>query len=134
MLSRLILLLATFTPPAALAAAAPVEETPPAPQTRGLFCTADDASVREITIDFTAGRWREAGGGWNRIVAQDDATITLVRQGGVLLSDLFSDVRRLERIDRATLILSTELHTGLIDEKRAYRCRVVPPFDAQRRL
>ena len=45
-----------------------------------------------------------------------------------------SDLRRVEQLDRATLVLSTELHTGLIDEKRAYHCRVVPPFDADRQI
>ena len=97
--------------------------------TRGLTC-ADDSSVRDIVIDFTAGRWRESGRKWSKIIAQDYATITLVKQGGGLLSDL----RRVEQLDRATLVLSTELHTGLIDEKRAYHCRVVPPFDADRQI
>jgi len=127
-----------FLPLMTVAAASPV--APPAttpssaPQTRGLVCTAEDAAVREITIDFAAGRWRDAGGEWTRIVAQDDATITLVRQGGSMIGDLFSDVRRLERIDRVTLVLSTELHAGLIDEKRAYLCRIVSFSGAQPRL
>jgi hypothetical protein len=123
--------------PLLLASAAPVVPPPDAPapsQTRGLSCAADDASVREIVIDFAGGRWRESGGEWTRIVAQDDATITLARQGGTMLSDLFSDLRRFEQLDRATLILSTQLHSGLIDEKRIYRCRIVPPFDAERKI
>jgi hypothetical protein len=135
---RLFFLLAAMAPSFATAAASPVTppvvDTSPASQTRGLVCTADDASVREITIDFAGARWRDAGGDWNRIVAQDDATITLVRQGGSRIAELFSDVRRVERIDRTTLVLATELHTGLIDEKRAYRCRIVAPFEAQRRI
>jgi hypothetical protein len=124
--------------PLLLLASAPAATPPhaaPAPsQTRGLSCAADDASVREIVIDFAAGRWREAGGPWSRIVAQDDATITLARQGGTMLSDLFSDLRRVEQLDRATLTLSTQLHSGLIDEKRTYRCRIVAPFDAERQI
>ncbi|CAM8635753.1 hypothetical protein [Sphingobium sp.] len=119
-------------PPAPPPAVSPV---PPAPaEIRGLSCTADDRSVREIVIDFTAGRWREGGQGWNKIAAQDDATITLVQQGGGMFSGLLSDMRRLERLDRSTLILSTELHTGLIDEVRAYRCKIVAPFDAKRQI
>jgi hypothetical protein len=123
----------------AVAALSPAETPPsvvaPAPaQIRGLSCTADDRSVREIVIDFTAGRWREGGQGWNKIAAQDDATITLVQQGGGMFSSLLSDTRRLERLDRSTLILSTELHTGLIDEVRAYRCKIVAPFDAKRQI
>lgn len=121
------LLLAIPTP--VLAADAPPPAAAPAPVTRGLTC-ADEGSVREIVIDFTGGRWREAGSEWIKIAAQDDATITLVQQSG----GFFSDLRRLERLDRATLVLSTELHTGLIDEKRAYHCRIVPPFDAQRQI
>jgi len=85
-------------------------------------------------IDFTAGRWREGGQGWTKIAAQDDATITLVQQGGGIISGLLSDTRRLERLDRSTLILSTELHAGLIDEVRSYRCEIVEPFDAKRRI
>ncbi|WP_416463923.1 hypothetical protein [Sphingomonas sp. VDB2] len=112
-----------------------VSPVPPAPaQIRGLSCTADDRSVREIVIDFTAGRWREGGQGWNKIAAQDDATITLVQQGGGMFSGLLSDMRRLERLDRSTLVLSTELHTGLIDEVRAYRCKIVTPFDTKRQI
>ncbi|MES2173977.1 MAG: hypothetical protein V4523_08555 [Pseudomonadota bacterium] len=118
---------ATPLPPPAAVSPAPA-------QIRGLSCTADDRSVREIVIDFTAGRWREGGQGWNKIAAQDDATITLVQQGGGMFSGLLSDTRRLERLDRSTLILSTELHTGLIDEVRAYRCKIVAPFDAKRQI
>jgi hypothetical protein len=123
--------------PFLLASAPPVlppHNAPAPPQTRGLSCAADDASVREIVIDFAGSRWREAGGEWTRIVAQDDATITLARQGGTMLSDLFSDLRRVEQLDRATLVLSTQLHSGLIDEKRTYRCRIVAPFDAERKI
>lgn len=123
-------LLALATPVSTPAAApAPAVDPLPMSDTRGLTC-ADDSSVRDIVIDFTAGRWRESGRKWSKIIAQDDATITLVKQGGGLLSDL----RRVEQLDRATLVLSTELHTGLIDEKRAYHCRVVPPFDADRQI
>lgn len=123
-------LLGLATPSVAAATAAPPAASPvPLVETRGLTC-ADESSVRDIVIDFTAGRWREAGREWSKIVAQDDETITLVKQGGGLLSDL----RRVERLDRATLVLSTELHTGLIDEKRAYHCRIVPPFDAEQQI
>ncbi|MAP45274.1 MAG: hypothetical protein CMN62_08445 [Sphingobium sp.] len=123
-------LLALATPVSTPAAVpAPAVDPLPMSDTRGLTC-ADDSSVRDIVIDFTAGRWRESGRKWSKIIAQDDATITLVKQGGGLLSDL----RRVEQLDRATLVLSTELHTGLIDEKRAYHCRVVPPFDADRQI
>ena len=127
-LPMLLLALAT---PVSTPAAVPAPAVVPLPMsdTRGLTC-ADDSSVRDIVIDFTAGRWRESGRKWSKIIAQDDATITLVKQGGGLLSDL----RRVEQLDRATLVLSTELHTGLIDEKRAYHCRVVPPFDADRQI
>ncbi|MCC4234191.1 hypothetical protein LL253_16050 [Sphingobium soli] len=127
-LPMLLLALAT---PVSTPAAVPAPAVVPLPMsdTRGLTC-ADDSSVRDIVIDFTAGRWRESGRKWSKIIAQDDATITLVKQGGGLLSDL----RRVEQLDRATLVLSTELHTGLIDEKRAYHCRVVPPFDADREI
>lgn len=123
----------------AMMAATPVPVAPPAvaptmSASRGLSCTADDRSVREIVIDFTGGRWRDAGGDWNKIVAQDDATITLVQQGGGMLGGILSDMRRLERLDRATLILSTQLHTGLIDEVRAYRCKIVAPFDGKRQI
>lgn len=125
-------LIATGSP-----AATPTPTPPPAVApalVRGLSCTADDRSVREIVIDFTAGRWREGGKAWTKIAAQDDATITLVQQGGGMISGLFSDTRRLERLDRSTLVLSTELHTGLIDEVRSYRCKIVEPFDAKRRI
>jgi hypothetical protein len=117
-----------------LIAAAPPPAVPTLSQVRGLSCTGDDRSVREIVIDFTAGRWREGGQGWTKIAAQDDATITLVQQGGGIISGLLSDTRRLERLDRSTLILSTELHAGLIDEVRSYRCQIVEPFDAKRRI
>ncbi|WP_088183656.1 hypothetical protein [Sphingobium sp. Z007] len=121
--------------PLAVAATPPPPAVAPAPaQIRGLSCTADDRSVRDIVIDFTAGRWREGGQRWNKIAAQDDATITLVQQGGGIISGLFSDTRRLERLDRSTLVLSTELHTGLIDEVRSYRCKIVAPFDAKRQI
>ncbi len=122
------------TPPAALAPAAPPAVGPAVSDSRGLSCTADDRSVREIVIDFTGGRWRDAGGSWNKIVAQDDATITLVKQGGGVISGILSDTRRVERLDRTTLVLSTELHAGLIDEARSYRCKIVPPFNAKRQI
>ena len=138
--STILAALGCLIAPPSLAATPPPTPTPPpvaAPvptHVRGLSCTADDRSVREIVIDFTAGRWREGGKGWNKIAAQDDATITLVQQGGGMISGLFSDTRRLERLDRSTLVLSTELHTGLIDEVRSYRCEIVEPFDAKRRI
>lgn len=119
---------------AADAPAPPPVVAPTLADSRGLSCTADDRSVREIVIDFTGGRWRDAGGAWTKIAAQDDATITLVQQGGGMLGGILSDMRRLERLDRATLILSTQLHTGLIDEVRSYRCKIVPPFDAKRQI
>jgi hypothetical protein len=117
-----------------IAAAPPPAVVPTLSQVRGLSCTGDDRSVREIVIDFTAGRWREGGQGWTKIAAQDDATITLVQQGGGIISGLLSDTRRLERLDRSTLVLSTELHAGLIDEVRSYRCQIVEPFDTKRRI
>ncbi|MEC3912271.1 hypothetical protein U5A82_17855 [Sphingobium sp. CR2-8] len=117
-----------------LAAVPPPVAVPTLSESRGLSCTADDRSVREIVIDFTAGRWRNAGGDWNKIAAQDDATITLVNQGGGMLGGLLSDMRRLERLDRSTLVLSTELHTGLIDKVQTYRCKIVPPFNVKRQI
>jgi len=127
------------TPPAVPAPVAPPVVAPPAiaptvSDSRGLSCTGDDRSVREIVIDFTGGRWRDAGGDWNKIAAQDDATITLVKQGGGMISGILSDTRRVERLDRTTLILSTQLHAGLIDETRSYRCKIVPPFNAKRQI
>lgn len=120
----------------ALLAAAPPNATAPAPavpapvaQVRGLDCTGDNREVRQIVIDFTGGRWRETGREWQKIAAQDDATITLVKQGGML-----SDVTRLERLDRSTLELTAILRTGLINESRHFRCVIVPPFDAKPQL
>lgn len=113
---------------------APPIAAPTLSQTRGLSCTADDRSIREIVIDFAAGRWRNAGGSWSKIVAQDDATITLVNQGGGMLGGILSDLRRVERLDRSTLILSTQLHTGMIDQVQSYRCKIVQPFDAKRQI
>lgn len=151
-LSMLMLLGGMMAVPVAMAAGTPVAPAPsvPAPHaspavpppvvaptladSRGLSCTANDRSVREIVIDFTGGRWRDAGGDWNKIAAQDDATITLVNQGGGMLGGILSDLRRVEKLDRATLMLSTQLHTGLIDEARSYRCEIVPPFDAKRQI
>lgn len=131
-------LLASMLAAPAVAGSPPVAPPPVAAPTltdsRGLSCTADDRSVREIVIDFTGGRWRDAGGDWNKIAAQDDATITLVNQGGGMLGGILSDLRRVEKLDRATLMLSTQLHTGLIDEARSYRCKIVPPFDARRQI
>lgn len=121
-------------PVAAPPAAAPPAIAPTVSDSRGLSCTADDRSVRKIVIDFTGGRWRDAGGDWNKIAAQDDATITLVKQGGGMISGILSDTRRVERLDRTTLILSTQLHAGLIDETRSYRCKIVPPFNAKRQI
>lgn len=121
-------------PPAPPSVVAPPVAAPTLSQTRGLSCTADDRSIREIVIDFTAGRWRNAGGNWAKIAAQDDATITLVNQGGGMIGGILSDMRRVERLDRSTLILSTQLHTGLIDEVQSYRCKIVPPFDAKRQI
>lgn len=112
----------------------PPAAAPTLSQTRGLSCTAGDRLVRDIVIDFTAGRWRESGHGWTRIVAQDDATITLVRKGEGMLGGILSGARRLETLDRATLVLSTRLQSGLIDEVRSYRCKVVEPFDAKRQM
>lgn len=120
--------------PSAVAANALPAVAPTLSETRGLSCTADDRSIREIVIDFTAGRWRNAGGNWSRIAAQDDATITLIDQGGGMLDGILSDTRRVERLDRSTLILSTKLHTGLIDQVQSYRCKIVPPFDAERQI
>lgn len=117
----LIALLAAAVPNAAV----PVLNT----QVRGLDCTGDDREVRQIVIDFTGGRWREAGREWTKIAAQDDATITLIKQGGML-----SDVTRLERLDRSTLELTAILKTGLINEHRHFRCVIVPPFDAKPQL
>jgi hypothetical protein len=118
------------TPPAV----APPAVAPTVSNVRGLSCTANDRSIREIVIDFTAGRWRNAGGNWSKIAAQDDATITLVDQGGGMLGGLLSDMRQVERLDRSTLILSTKLHTGLIDQVQFYRCKIVPPFDGKRQI
>ena len=122
------------SPPVAPPVAPPPVVAPTLTDSRGLSCTADDRSVREIVIDFTGGRWRDAGGDWNKIAAQDDATITLVNQGGGMLGGILSDLRRVEKLDRATLMLSTQLHTGLIDEARSYRCKIVAPFDARRQI
>ncbi|KQN04497.1 hypothetical protein ASE85_05540 [Sphingobium sp. Leaf26] len=127
--------MAAGTPaPAPAPGVAPAVAVPTLTDSRGLSCTADDRSVREIVIDFTGGRWRDAGGDWNKIAAQDDATITLVNQGGGMLGGILSDLRRVETLDRATLMLSTQLHTGLIDEARSYRCKIVAPFDARRQI
>jgi hypothetical protein len=126
---------AAVTPPAvSQPAVAPPAVAPTVSNVRGLSCTANDRSVREIVIDFTAGRWRNAGGNWSKIAAQDDATITLVDQGGGMLGGILSGVRQVERLDRSTLILSTKLHTGLIDQVQSYRCKIVPPFDGKRQI
>ncbi len=136
----LIALACLMVAPAGAATAPATGATPPPPsvptlaQTRGLSCTGDDRSVREIVIDFTAGRWREGGSGWTKIAAQDDSTITLVKQGGGFIDGILSDTRRLEQLDRATLVLSTQLRAGLIDEARSYHCKIVEPFDAKRQI
>ena len=56
-----MLLLALATPVSTPAAVpAPAVDPLPMSDTRGLTC-ADDSSVRDIVIDFTAGRWRRPG-------------------------------------------------------------------------